>query len=232
MTYQVAICDDEPAAASCIAEIVRQWAAGSGNPAEIRVFPSAEAFLFLYAEDKYFDILLLDIEMSGMNGVELARRVRQENKEIQIIFITGYTDYISDGYEVEALHYLIKPVDAEKLIVVLDRAAEKLKKNERALLIEIRGELIRLPFYEISYLEVRQNYVTIHAKEEYTVKKTLSELEKELDGGFFRAGRSYLVNLGFIRRISKTEVILKNGESFQLPRGMYEPLNRAMIRYF
>lgn len=232
MKYNIAVCDDEPAAASYIAQLVRSWAADSEHTIGLETFPSAEAFLFQYTEKKSYDILLLDIEMGGMNGVDLAKQIRSGNREIQIVFITGYMDYISDGYDVEALHYLVKPVEGAKLAAVLDRAAEKLKKNERTLLLEAKGETVRIPLYEISWLEVRQNYVTIHAAEEYTVKRTLSDLEKELDESFFRAGRSYIVNLKYIRRITKAEVILKTGDSFPLPRGMYDPLNRAVIRYF
>lgn len=232
MHYHLAICDDEPQASALLSRISRDWAAASGHSVQIDSFPSAEAFLFHYAEDKSYDILLLDIEMGAMNGVALAKNVRRENREVQIIFVTGFSDYIAFGYEVEALHYLMKPVSREKLVAVFDRAAEKLRRNERALLLALSGEAVRVPFYEIAYLEVRQNYVTVHACETYTVKKPLSELERQLDDGFFRAGRSYLINLRFVRKVTKTDVFLKNGAVIPLPRGMYEPLNRAIIRYF
>lgn len=232
MEYHIAICDDEETASAYIDGLTRQWAAGAGRQVRIDTFTSAEAFFFHYAEHKDYDILLLDIEMGKMNGVELAKTVRSGNKEVQIVFITGYLDYIADGYEVEALHYLMKPVGLEKLSEVLDRAAKKLKRNEKALLLEIQDEVARVPLYEIRYLEVQKNYVTIHAGEDYRVKKSLGSLEKELDDGFFRIGRSFLVNLRFVRRISKTEVTLKDKTVLPLSRGMYEPLNRAMIRYF
>ena len=167
-----------------------------------------------------------------MNGVELAKKVREHNKEVQILFVTGYMDYISDGYEVEALHYLLKPVTKEKLFSVLDRARERMKKSEKALFLQGSDETVRIPYYEIRYVEVQHNYVTIHAAEDYTVKKTLSELEEELGDGFFRTGRSFLVNLKCVKRITKKEVSLKDGMVIPLSRGMYEKINRAMIRYF
>ena len=89
--------------------------------------------------------------------------------------------------------------------------------------------MVRLPFYEIRYLEVRQNYVTLHAKREYTVKRTLGEFEKELDQRFFRVGRSLILNLKDVRRVTRTEVRLSDGTVLPLPRGAYEPLNRAII---
>jgi DNA-binding LytR/AlgR family response regulator len=78
-------------------------------------------------------------------------------------------------------------------------------------------------------LEVIKNYATIHADESYTVKKTLGELERELDDGFFRVGRSFIVNLKYVRKVTKTEVILQDGASVPLSRGFYDALNRALI---
>jgi len=229
MKYQIAICEDNAADLKFVADLVREWSRKTQNSVTICSFPSAEAFLFHYAEDKSFDILLLDIEMGKMDGVELAKRLRRENEHVQIVFITGYSDYISEGYEVNALHYLMKPLKKEKLFQTLDRAVRKIQKNEKALLLELSGEVVRLPIYEIRYLEVRQNYVTIHAKREYTLKKTLSEFEKELDERFYRMGRSYIVNLTCITRITKKDVYLFDGTVLPLPRGQYKPLNQALI---
>ena len=88
---------------------------------------------------------------------------------------------------------------------------------------------MRLPFYEIRYLDVRQNYVTVHGKEDYTVKRSLGEFEDELDERFCRVGRAMILNLRFIQRVTKTEVFLSDGTVLPLPRGAYEPLNRAII---
>lgn len=166
-----------------------------------------------------------------MDGVTMAKRVRRDNEAVQIVFITGYSDYIAEGYEVAALHYLMKPVNKDKLFSVLDRALEKRKQEERYLNLESAGEMVRIPFYEIRYLDVRQNYVTIHAKQEYTVKRTLGDFEKELDDRFSRIGRSMIVNLKYIQRVTKTEVRLSDGTVLPLPRGAYEPLNRAIIQH-
>ncbi len=225
-----AICDDNPADVDYLSEIVRAWAEDQGCIIEIQTFPSAENFLFHYAEQKDFDCLLLDIEMGQMDGVTMARKIRLENEAVQIIFITGYSDYISEGYEVSALHYLMKPIHKDKLFEVLNRAKEKLKKNERVLLLDQAGEMIRLPIYEIQYIEVQQNYITYHGKAEYTVKKSLREAEKELDERFFRMGRFFIVNLSCIRKITRTEVYLDNEITLPLPRGMYDSLNQAIIR--
>ena len=230
MEYRFAVCDDNEAYAQYIAELAARWAERMAVPAEIERFSSAEAFLFRYEERRDFDVLLLDIEMAGMDGVELAKTIRRDNDGIQIVFITGYTDYIGQGYEVSALHYLIKPVDEEKFDQVLTRAAGRLARNEPFLTLELPGETVRVPLPEIRYIDVRQNYTTVHAKRDYTLKRPLAEFEAALDQRFFRIGRSCIVNLTCIRRVTRTEAELTGGERLPLPRGQYEKVNRAIIR--
>lgn len=231
MAFRVAICDDNTADLEYVDALLHAWAARREITVQAERFPSAEAFLFRYAEDKNFDLLLVDIEMGTMDGVAMAKQVRRDNEAVQIVFITGYSDYIAEGYEVAALHYLMKPVDEDKLFSVLDRALEKRKQNDRCLLLALSGEMARVPFYEIRYLDVHQNYVTIHGKQDYTVKRPLGEFERELDDRFYRAGRGLIVNLGCIRRVTKSEVYLSDGTALPLPRGAYEPLNRAIIAH-
>ncbi len=231
MAYRVAICDDSAKDAEFVKSILTHWAQQRVIEVYPEVFSSAESFLFRYAEDKSWDILLLDIEMGHMDGVTMAKAIRKDNEAVQILFITGYSDYIAEGYEVAALHYLMKPVGQEKLFAVLDRALERLGQNERCLNLEIGGEMVRIPFYEIRYLDVQLNYVTVHAKKNHTVKRTLGEFEKELDSRFTRVGRSMILNLKYIQRVTKTEVRLSDGTVLPLPRGAYEPLNRAIIQH-
>ena len=229
MKYKIAICDDSAADRNYVTDMVNHWSAAAGHAVQINTFDSAESFLFHYADESDYDILLLDIEMAAMDGVTMAKHLRKDNEAVQIIFITGYTDYIAEGYEVAALHYLVKPVKEEKLFSVLDRVAEKLRKNEKVLHFEISGEMVRVPVYQIRYAEVMANYVTIHAAEDVTVKMTLGDLEKELDERFYRAGRSIIVNLTQISRVTKTEIKLSDGTVIPLPRGAYEGVNRAII---
>lgn len=138
----ISLCDDNAQERAYIKNIVLDWALRSGAVVSVREYPSAEALLFSY-RDSPPDILLLDIEMSDMNGIELAKKLRARVETAQIIFITGYPDFIAEGYEVEALHYLIKPVTREKLCEVLDRAAVKLNKVNVKFLCLLTAE--RLP---------------------------------------------------------------------------------------
>ncbi len=231
MTYKFAICDDEATVIEYVSAIVTDWAKENGHDIRLCPFSSGESFLFSYEDENDYDILLLDIEMGQMDGVSLAKTIRKKNETVQIVFITGYSEYIAEGYEVSALHYLMKPVKKEKLYEVLNRAAEKIQKNERMLILEISGETIRVPFHEIRYIDVNSNYITIHGKEEYTVKKTLGDIQKELDERFFKVGRSSIVNLNMVQRVTKTDAYLSDGSIIPLPRGAYEPLNRAIIMH-
>lgn len=227
--YHFIVCDDEQTQQLTNQILLEQWARDRGVSIRITCFPLSEDFLFHYEEDKSCDVLLLDVEMGAMDGVTLAKKIRQGNKEIQIIFITGYMDYILDGYEVEALHYLLKPITADNLHPVLDRAMKRLSDNTKILLIKHHDETVRIPLYEIRYLEVMGNYVTVYANDVYKTKATLSHFEQELDDNFLRIGRSYIVNLKCVRKVSKGELVLMDGTALLLPRGADKAVNKAII---
>jgi len=238
MTYQIIITDDNDADIQHLRYLTEQWAAIEQISLEIVSYSSAEEFLFHCSENVNCDLLvtcdllLLDIEMPGTDGVTLAKTIRQTNKKVNIVFITGYYDYISEGYEVSALHYLMKPVEREKLFRTLNRAYENSLRYMQYLTLKLTDCTVRVPFSEIRYLEVQKNYVTIHADNDYTVKQPLGDFEKQLspDDSFFRVGRSYIVNLRRIRQVIKKEILLMDGTVIPLPRGMYEPLNREIIK--
>lgn len=229
---KLVICDDDPADIDYVTGLVGEWKRQTGTGVEILSFPSAEALLFAWEENRDMDILLLDIEMGEMSGVKLARRLRRDGAQMQIVFITGYMDYIAEGYDVEALHYLLKPVTGERLGQVLNRAMERIRTREHMLWLTLQDGVVRLSVYEIRYLEVMRNYTTVHGTEDYSVKRSLNDLESELDESFYRIHRSFIVNLRFVKRITRTEVILKDGTALPLSRKRYEGLNRALIAYF
>ena len=229
MRYKMAICDDSQIDRQYVMNMVQKWASLNSHLVHIDSYSSAESFLFSYEQNKDYDILLLDIEMGAMDGVSMAKQLRKDNDTVQIIFITGYSDYIAEGYEVAALHYLMKPVKEDKLFMVLDRAIDKLAKNEKVLNIESGGEMLRIPIYQIRYVDVHGNYITIHYTSDSTFKMSLHELEKNLDERFYRAGRSVIINLAYINRVTRSEIKLKDGTIIALPRGAYEGINRAII---
>ncbi len=227
MQYHIAVCDDDAAQGEYLKNLVMTYMSQADCTAQVTVFRSAEAVLFEGCS--LFDVFLLDIEMPGLSGMELAQTIRQQNSAAVIIFVTGYAEYIAQGYDVSALHYLMKPVDKPKLFAVLDKAREVLGKRDSFLHLEAGGESHYLPLREIRFLEVNGNYVTVHAAKDVTAKKTLSDLESQLDERFARTGRSFVVNLSYVRRVTRREVLLSSGESVPLSRGMYETINRAII---
>ena len=233
MKLNIAICDDEQNQIEYIKDIVSAWAETSGHFPHFAEFPSAEAFLFDYAENQNYDILLLDIEMAKMNGIDLAKKVREGNNRVQIVFITGYPDFMSEGFEVAALHYLMKPVKKEKLFSVLDRAVENLGKKEESLVLETENGVLRVNFSEIMLAEAKghDTVLTLTSGIE-TAKIGINDLEKKLDTSFVRSHRSYLVGLRHITRITKTDVILDNGALIPLSRRMYAEVNQKFIDFY
>jgi len=205
------------------------WSTRGGHLCEIRTFASAEAFLFAYENDKTYDILLLDVEMERMNGIDLAKHIRKDNARAEIIFITSHFEFAGEGYEVDALHYLIKPVSDDKFIQVLNKAAEKLAAEPSSVVISCEGETIRLFESDILYAESFLHYIVIHTREKnYRVKESISAFEEKLSDDFFRSHRSYVVSLKHITRISRTTVHIGKVE-LPLSRGKYDEINRAFI---
>ena len=230
---RIAVIDDRPADRETIAALVSRWAKDRDTAVTAVPFPSAEAFLFDYSEDRDFDILLLDIEMGAINGVELAKTVRAENDAVQMIFVTGFPDFIAEGYEVSALHYLMKPVDRDKLFSVLDRAAANLEKAERRLRVTFERRTDYVPFSKILYIEAQKQYVRIVTDgEEYRMKASLAETAAQLDEFFFPCQRSFIVNLRHVARILPDRVVLKNGAEVPISRAMAEKIGHEIIRLF
>lgn len=233
MAYKIAICDDCASDRHYISDIVRTWASERGLTVHTDAFPSAESFLFHYAESRDHDIVLADIEMGALDGVSMAKKLRRDNDAVQIVFITGFADHIADGYDVGALHYLMKPVRQEKLFSVLDRAVAALNKAEKVLLLPLGGETLRLPTKSIEYVEAFSHSVCfVTEAESISVKMPISEAERKLGGEFVRCHRSYLVGLKHIARLSKTEVILDSGRVLPLARSAASAVHKAFIDHY
>lgn len=231
MKYKIAICDDEQDQTEYISSIVSAWSRQSNCTCDIGIFNSAEAFLFEYEDNRSYDIILLDIEMKDMTGIELAKCIRKDNNRAEIIFITSHFEFIGEGYEVDALHYLIKPVSDKKLMQVLSKAAEKLLTEPPSVVISCEGETFKLYESDILYVESFLHYIVIHTKDkEYKIKENISVFASKLSDDFYRIHRSYLVSLKHITRISRTQINIGKTE-LPLSRGKYDDINRAFIEH-
>lgn len=229
----IAIVDDDKNQCNFLSHEVNLWANKRELVTCVNTYPSAESFWFEFAENNDFDIVLLDIEMPGMNGMELAHKLRAENAMLQIIFVTGYSDYISEGYDVSALHYLMKPVSQDKLFEVLSRAANKCECSVKKLKVSFDRETKLIPISHIMYVEAQKQYVIIHSIDgTYKMKCSLSDIDSQLDEYFKKCQRSFIVNLSYVTRIKNDSLMLKNGESVPISRGMSSIIKDEIIRLF
>lgn len=229
----IAVCDDETLEIEYLTRLTRQWAKVTETAVNIFSFPSAEAFLFEYEENKNFDIILLDIQMSGMNGINLAEKIRESDSGMQIVFITGFPDYIAKGYDVSALHYLIKPVEKEKLFEVLARAYDNLKKEDKFILISADSENLKIRLKDINYIEAfGHSCRVVCEKNEYSVRYSVSDIAKMLDESFAYSHRSYIVNLGRVSAITKTDIRFDDGKTVPVSRRMYNDVNASFIDFY
>lgn len=231
---RIAICDDEKSQLVFLGSCVKEWEKENGKICEIDFFESAENFWILYSKDCY-DIALLDIQMGTQNGMELARELREKNDNVQIVFITAVDDFIGEGYDVNAVHYLLKPIKKEKLFKALNTACEKAsKESDRKVLLDYNGETH--VFYEnkIIYLEAFSHSTLICTDtEESEVPLGISNVFEKLSNDcFIKIHRSYVVNIEYIRNIKKYEVVLDNGKILPVSRRMFGDVSRAFIDYY
>ena len=230
MPLKIAVVDDEREALSLLSGEVREWICSGGKPGKTEGFPSAAAFLFAYDADESFDILLLDVEMPGMDGLALAKKLRDRGCPAEMIFVTSHAELASEGYEVDALHYLVKPVKREKLFAVLNKAAERLAGEPKSILIASEEGTARLREDEILYLEARLHEVKIVTKKgSVEVREPFRELLSRLSEDFYQTHRSYAVSLRATEKIVGDEVYLADGSRVPVARTRKAGLIAAFI---
>lgn len=228
---RIAICDDEAAQRELIIECVKRYFTSKKIIVCVEEYESAEQFLFQYDCNYDLDIAILDIQMSGMDGISLAKKLRSQNEELSIIFITAMTDYIFDGFEVKAINYLLKPLNEEKLHICLDKAVNQYSKKERYFALRVEKELIKVKKSQIIRIESDGHYMNIiMTKERYRIKRTMKEIEVELlEDNFFKMSRSDLINLYSIERITQKEVMMVNGDKILIPKGKHREISEVFM---
>lgn len=232
---RIAICDDEGEQARLLKDYAAEWAAGQHEAVDFALFASAEAFLFAWEEDKDFDVLLLDIQMGQMSGIELAKELRRQGSGLPIVFITGIPDYMEEGFEVEAIHYLLKPVSREKLFSCLDRAVKRSARESVLLLTTADGEEARVCQRDIALLEAAGHRVLLTTADGAVteVKTGFRELASMLaPEEFVQCHRSYVVGLRYVRRLQKERLVLDSGASVPISRRLFSQVNAAFVRFY
>lgn len=231
MPITISICDDDSKQVAYLRELLTRWSADKPFAIHINEYESAEGFLFGYP-DNPCSLLLLDIEMRGINGMELAKKLRAKSDMLPIIFITGYSEYISDGYEVEALHYLLKPLNAEKLFAVLDKYISRHSVKSEEILITTTDSSTHIFVDSIVYLEAFGRKTQIHLSDKTIIDSNMSIGQFEKLGGFIHCHRSYIVNLRYVRSIGKADILLDTGEEIPLSRRLYKEVNEKFIGFY
>lgn len=209
----------------------------------VELYPSADSFLFAWEERKDTDILLLDIEMPGTDGMALARKLRRMGNPISIIFVTGNPDFALEGYDLEAVSYIVKPVKRQRLWAALDRARERVSDRAAILVPLFGGEVEKVYVSDICCLEGDGHDCILWKRDgtRLVSKSGIRQLEQELMEGehfrgcgdsFFKPHRSYCINLEHVERIGKKEIRMASHLAVPIARGKWEELNRAYMDYF
>lgn len=170
--------------------------------------------------------------MDGINGVEMAKQIRHEDETVQIIFITGYPDYMCQGYDLSALHYLIKPVSNEKLFEVLDRALKNIKKGGNRVIFTADGGEKVVALDAILYAEsYSHNMHIVTTDGAFDVRMTISSLAEVLGSEFIITHRSYIVNLSHIVFLSKSDMTLDSGKKIPISRNEFKKVHSCFVKY-
>ena len=234
MLIRIAIIDDESVQREYLLSLLKKWKEMTINTLSMHQFDSAEAFMFEYEEDRRYDILFVDIQMKGMNGIDMAKRIRQNDDLVNIVFITAYPDFMQSGYDVNALHYLIKPIDEKKLFEIVDKVILKMSGTVKPVLVRTKQNvLMKIDADSIIYIEAdAHDTKVITCNGIIYAKESITEMYDKLGEGFFRCQRSFIVNLKCIKYITRKEIILDDGKSIPISRNLYDKANRAFISYF
>lgn len=232
-TYRIAVCDDDKIIRDNLCSFCNDILTNDSVEYRIETFDSAcELEERLNTENCPFDLLILDIKMDGMTGMELARSLREKGNRISIIFVTAYEDYLREGYSVQPIHFLLKPVRREKLASAIHTDL-KLNYIPKTVVIHIGNKLLHLSLSDIRYVESYNHRIVIHqGTGNSTYYYSLSDFEKQLPmGRFARCHNSYLVNLNKVREIGRTVISLQSGETLPMGRTYYKAFQSAFVRY-
>ena len=179
-----------------------------------------------------YDILFLDIEMPAVDGITLAKSLRAMSEKVFIVFLTSHVEYAIEGYEVNALRYLTKPVDIEKLKEVIRYVQEK-QGASRQLIIKEDGEELLININDVIYLEsMNQNVRIVTTQGEHVIRYNIGDFEEQLkNDGFFRSHRGYLISLAKVKKLSKNDVIMEGDVILPVSRSNVKALKDALYTY-
>ena len=232
--YRLAICEDDDSIRKELCSLCHEILIDKEIEHEIQDFSSAiDLEKKLIAESHPFDLLLLDIQMEGMTGMELARTLRKRGDRVSVIFVSGCEDYLVEGYEVQPVHFLLKPIRRDALENAL-RVDWELNHKSKSILLRVGSKNVSILLNQICYIESYNHDIIVHLEknEEKTFSFSLSRLENQLPSDqFCRCHNSYLVNLAYVEEITRSSLTLRGGSKIPIGRTYYKTLQQAFIQY-
>lgn len=218
--FKIAVVEDEADCVEALQEILARYERERGCSIETVLFRSIETFLTDYKQ--CYDIVFMDIRLPGMNGMDGARRLREVDPVVTLIFITSLAQFAVQGYEVSALDYILKPVSYKNFSVKLDRALALLDARvEKTIVVSDKSGIKRMSVKDILFIEVRGHRLTFHLLSERTVEVcgSLEDLTAELkESGFSRCNSCYLLNMKYVSRVNAYTVTMHDGTELQISR--------------
>lgn len=204
----------------------------TNTEAKIQKYSSGEELL--NSDFKDIDILLLDIQMDQINGMDTARQIRAVDNNMEIIFITSLIDYVQEGYEVRAYRYLLKPIELEELEKhILSCIKEVKSKTNNYILIKNKSNTYKIYSNEIKYIEVQKKNMLIHTtNKSYDVRYSLEKIEKDLNMDIFiRCHKSFLLNISYVENIKSNVAILESGEDVPISRYRHKEVKEKFLKF-
>ena len=240
---RIGVCDDDETQVGLLSDLVRSWARSRSCAVAVETFTSSEQYLFSVPDSGPADVLLLDIDMPGTDGMALAHQIRaaegSDGAGTQIVFVTGLVEHALEGYEVNAVSYLLKPVREEQLVAALDRAVERVAQEPAQLVVEGAGQSARVALSQVSYLEARghDTELVLADGRRLTSSTGIARWEDQLEelpdghGLFVKVHRSYLVSVAHVGRITRKDVSMDTGDVLPVARGRADELSRAWMAW-
>lgn len=229
---QIAIVEDEESAYKILAEYLNKFAQESAYRFDIRYYPNG--YSFLEEKDTAFDLVLLDIERPGMNGMELAKKIRAKDENVILIFITNRIQYAIKGYEVNALDYVLKPINYSRFQSLRKRTRHLLNRNLKdELVLKTTGGIAVIMISSINYLEISDHLLIYHTSQgDYEVWQSLSAAEDSLPKeSFVRCNHSTIVNLRFVTGTEKDCVLMGGDKRISISHSKKKMFLSALNAY-
>ncbi|MEZ3425804.1 MAG: LytTR family DNA-binding domain-containing protein [Lachnospiraceae bacterium] len=236
--YRIALCDDVAAELDRVEALLAAYGREKRNGKYvIDRYESGEALLAAVREKRECpDILFLDIFMSGKTGLEAALELRQLGIKAPIIFLTTSPEYALEAYAVDALQYIVKPIEKEKLFHAMDIAFGILQKDvEDFIVIRVAGGVRQFSPDAVIYCETQKNYQVLHLEEmDLRVRMTGGELYGILERfpQFCRCGSSFILNLQHITLVEREEINMDNGSRIYIPKNKIAEFRKTYFSYY